>query len=786
MVADKVAKIGFSPTLKINARAKSLKAEGVDVIDFSVGEPDFSTPDNVKEAGIKAIEQDFTRYTPASGILALKEAIRKRTYEDYGLDYKNDEIIVSPGAKASLYFLCTALFNPGDECIIPSPYWVSYPEMVGLADAIPVMVDTEEENGFKITAEDLRSAVTYKTKALMLNNPSNPTGSVYTRDELEEIARVVLETDLFVIADEIYDKVMFDDFDFTTFAALGDPIRERTVVINGVSKAYAMTGWRIGHALGPKEIIQAMGKVQSHATSNPCSIAQKAAVEALGGPQFSVRRMAIEFQQRRNYILQKLKQIKGLTCYKPEGAFYVFPNVSAYFDREADGMRVRDAYSLAYYLLERANVAIVPGDAFGMPGYIRISYATSMENIEKGMERIVEALARLRAAPKEKVSMIMNTTTKIKGRVASEKDLTVDDREKLVRLSENNLEYDEYHEWNANINGVIVQLRTNSPHLVDFWIDNWYPAELESDLVPHGVIYAVKGVENHEPYAYYNSESKTAFFFNTAYYGMVRGWALGIAADVSERLFDVHSIRCSCVDMNGEGVLIIGPTGTGRSTLAYGLLENENVRLHSDDWIFTRYREDAAIADISERKFYMRTDLCETYPDLAAVFARSKTENVCEKREDCTNRTCSLRDNCPLQKNEQYCFYGYHNARAIVDPNWLVGPDQYVRRTRIKHVFIVKRDPVSPSFEDLESEQAVKLLETGRYQVTTPGAHGYGSFKNQPFYNPYLLVKARERMELQKTYFRRLFEVARPYAVNTGAESVDRCIARILRVVGGK
>jgi len=395
----------------------------------------------------------------------------------------------------------------------------------------------------------------------------------------------------------------------------------------------------------------------------------------------------------------------------------------------------------------------------------------------------VEAMTRLRAAPKEKVSMLKNTITKVKSRTPSDKDITLDERDKLLKLSEQYLGFDEYHEWNANINGVIVQLRTNSPHLVDFWIDNWYPAELESDLVPHGVIHAVKKVENHEPYAYYNSESKSAFFFNNAYYGMVRGWALGIVADISERLYDVHSIRASCLDVDGEGVLIIGATGTGRSTISYGLLEDEKVRIHSDDWVFMRYRETEAIADISERKFYMRTNLAETYPDLATLFTRSKCENVTEKREDCNHRQCTERDNCPLQTNAQYCLWGNKNARAIVDPNWIAGPDRYTRRTRVKHVIILRRDPVSPAFEDLETEQAVKLLETGRYQVTTPGATGYGSFRNQPFFNPYLLVDSRERMDLQKNYLRRLFAIARPYAVNTGVENADKCIARILRII---
>jgi len=783
MVSDRVAKMGFSATLKISARAKALKAEGVDIIDFSVGEPDFNTPDNIKSAGIEAIESNFTRYTPASGIPDLKKAVCKRLDEDYNLLYRPEEIIISPGAKASLYFAALNLFNPGDECIVPVPYWVSYPEILGLAEAIPVEVVTDEANGFKITADELRSAITYKTKALLLNNPSNPTGTVYTRQELEDIAKVVLESDMYVIADEIYDKVIFDNFEFTSFAALGDEIRKRTIIVNGVSKAYAMTGWRIGYAAGPEDIIKGMGKVQSHATSNPCSIAQIAATEAFAGPQFSVRRMAIEFQQRRNFILNKFNQIKGVTCYKPEGAFYIFPNVSSYFCREADGMRVRDSFSLAYYLLETAKVAVVPGDAFGMPGFIRLSYATSMENIEKGMDRITEAMSRLRAAPKEKVFMLNNTITKVKRRVPSEKDLSLPEREKLLSLCEKHLEYDEYHEWNANINGVIIQLRTNSPHLVDFWMENWYPAELESDIVPHGVIYAVKNVEGHEPYAYYNSESKTAFFINTAYYGMVRGWALGIVGDISERLYDTHAVNGACIEVDGEGVLIIGATGTGRNTLAYGLVDDHGAKVHSDDWFFIRYRGDDAIADISERKFYMRTNIVDTLPRFESVFMRSKCENIVETAQDHDSRRCKLGDDCPLENNGQYCLTGHSNARAIVDPNWITPPGGYIRRTKIKHVVILKRDPVTPSLEEISSEEAVKILETGRYQVTSPGKQGYGSFRNRPFFNPYLMNDSRDGIELQKKYFRNLFSVAKPYVVNTGAESIEKSIARLKRVL---
>jgi aspartate/methionine/tyrosine aminotransferase len=783
MIADRIGRIGFSSTLKISARAKALKADGIDVIDFSVGEPDFNTPDNVKEAGKRAIDENFTNYTQASGTPELKKIIAKRIYEDHGVSYELDEIIVSPGAKASLYLLATVLFNKGEECLLPAPYWVSYPEQIALAKAIPVVIPTDESNGFKVTPEDLRAAVTYKTKALMLNNPSNPTGGVYTRDELRGLAETVLDEDLIVIADEIYSKIVYDDQKYASFASLGDEAKKRCVLVDGVSKAYSMTGWRIGYAAGPREIIQAMGKVQSHSTGNPCSIAQKAAGEALGGPQFTVRMMRQEFQSRRNYVLHKLKQIPGVTCPKPGGAFYAFPNVSEYFGKQIDGMRIRDSYSMAFYLLEKAHVAIVPGDAFGAPGFIRISYATSMENIEKGMERIQDALARLRIAPREKVFMLDNKATRTKKRVPSEKSISIAERNKLMELVENHQKFDEYYEWNANINGVIIQLRTNSKHLCEFWMENWYPAELESDLEPHGVICAVKGIKGQEPLACYNSESKTAFFLNSNYYGMVRGWALGIVADISERLYDVHSIRASCLDIDGGGTLIMGPTGTGRSTLTYGLLMDERVRIHSDDWVFMRYRDRDAIADISERKFYMRTDIVETYDAFSSLFSRSRCENVAVTKDECNNERCLASDDCVLQKDADHCFTAFDNSRAIVDPNWIGGPGKYARRTKIGNVIILKRDPVSPAITTVDADEAVKYLTTGRYQVLSAGSRGYGSFKNQPFFNPYLLVQDQERTDLQKEYFRRLFTAAQVHMINTGVDAPEKCIDRVKKIM---
>jgi len=783
IIADRIARIGFSSTLKISARAKELRAQGVDVIDFSVGEPDFSTPDNVKEAGQRAIEENFTKYTQASGIPELKKAIGERLFEDHGLRYAPEEIIVSPGAKACLFLLGLVLFNKDEECLVPAPYWVSYPEQLRLAKAEPRFVPTSEENGFKLTPADLEAHINEKTKAIILNNPSNPTGMIYSREELLDLAEVLLDRNIVVIADEIYSKIVYDEQELVSFASLGDKARENTLLVNGVSKAYSMTGWRIGYTAGPKEVIQAMGKVQSHSTGNPCSVAQKAALEALAGPQYNLRMMRQEFQSRRNYVLHRLSQIPDVTCPKPGGAFYAFPNVSAYFGKELDGMRIRDSHSMAFYLLEKAHVGIVPGDAFGAPEFIRISYATSMDNIEEGMDRITESLSRLRAAPKEKVFMLDNKITRNKKRVAADTGISLEERSKLMALSESHLKFDEYYEWNANINGVIIQLRTNSKHLCGFWMENWYPAELESDLEPHGLIVAVKGVKGHEAHAYYNSESKTAFFVNANYYGMVRGWALGIVTDIAERLYDVHAVRGACLDHDGEGTLIIGPTGAGRSTMTYGLLRDENLRIHSDDWAFLRYRNGEAIADISERKFYMRTNIVEDFDAFAPLFARSKCENVATGKDECTNTECLTKDDCDLEKNADYCFRAFDNSRVILDPNWLGGPQKYVRRTKIKNVVILKRDPVSEPVVAIDPEEAVKFLATGRYQVLSSGSRGYGNFKNQPFFNPYLLVQDPERIAQHKSYFRRLFAIAKPYVVNTGVGEPDKIIERIRELI---
>ena len=396
-IAKRALAIKPSPTLATAAKAKAMKAQGFDVVDFGVGEPDFDTPDNVKEAAIKAIRSGFTKYTPASGTDELKEAVIEKLRKDNGLEYERSQIIISCGAKHSLYNIAEALFDPGDEVIIPSPYWVSYPDQVLLNDAKPVIVKTTEKEGFKLSAKKLDKAITKKTKALILNSPSNPTGLAYDTKTLEEIAAIAVKRKIHVISDEIYEKLIYDGFRHVSIASLGPEIKNLTIVVNGVSKSHAMTGWRIGYAAGPKDVITAMANIQSQSTSNPTSISQKAAVEALRGPQDFIGTMNVEFDKRRRYMVDRLNKIKGVSCLMPVGAFYAFPRLSAFFGkRTMSGTVIRNSADLSVYLLEDAKVALVSGDAFGAKDHIRLSYATSMENIVKGVDRIEEALRRLR------------------------------------------------------------------------------------------------------------------------------------------------------------------------------------------------------------------------------------------------------------------------------------------------------------------------------------------------------------------------------------------------------
>lgn len=395
-LAERTKAIKPSPTLAMNAKATALKASGVDVTNFGVGEPDFDTPENIKEAAIKALRDGFTKYTPVGGIVELKTAIIEKFKKDNGLNYEKDEILVSCGAKHSLYNIAEALFGPGDEVLIPAPYWVTYPDQVLLNDAAPVIIQTDEKNSFVVTPELLRAKITSRTKAFILNSPSNPTGLAYDKKSLEEIAKLAVEHDFYIISDEIYEKLVYDGFKHISIASLGEEVKQRTIVVNGLSKSHAMTGWRIGFTAGPKDITKAMTNIQSQSTSNVTSITQKASVEALNGPQDFLQTMLSEFDKRRKYMVERLNAIKGVTCKTPVGAFYAFPNVSSYFGRKFNGTPVNNSLELSTYLLEQGKVALVPGSAFGDDKYIRLSYATSMENVKKGLDRIEEALGNLK------------------------------------------------------------------------------------------------------------------------------------------------------------------------------------------------------------------------------------------------------------------------------------------------------------------------------------------------------------------------------------------------------
>ena len=394
-ISKRVSTISPSVTLAITAKAKRMKEEGIDVIGFGAGEPDFDTPVHIKEAAKKALDEGFTKYTPASGMRELKEAICRKFNRDNNLDYSPQEILVSCGAKHSIFNAIFVLCNESDEVILPSPYWVSYPEMIKVAGARPVAIEASQENNFKVTLQELQEAITPKTKLFILNSPSNPTGMVYTKEELALISSVLVKKGIFCISDEIYEKIIYDGKEHISIASLGEAIKRLAIVVNGVSKSYSMTGWRVGYAAGPEEIIQAMSNLQSHSTSCPSSISQKAALAALEGHEKFSSKMVAEFLKRRDYIVERLNSINGISCLKPQGAFYVFPDVSQIIGKTFKGQLVKDSVSLSEILLAEANVAVVSGSAFGADGYLRLSYATSMENILKGLDRIAEFVKEL-------------------------------------------------------------------------------------------------------------------------------------------------------------------------------------------------------------------------------------------------------------------------------------------------------------------------------------------------------------------------------------------------------
>ena len=393
-LAKRAFAISPSPTLAIDGKAKKMQQEGINVISFGVGEPDFDTPENVKEAGIQAIKDGFTKYTAVAGIEELKKVIIDKLAKDNGLEFQSNQIVVSAGAKHSLYNAILVLCDEGEEVILPAPYWVSYIEQIKMAGGIPKVVETKEENNFKLTPEQLEAAITDKTSLLLLNSPSNPTGAVYTADELKALAKIIKKHNLTVISDEIYEKLLYDGLTHVSIAAVDPEIKDQVVIINGLSKAYSMTGWRIGYAAAPANVAKAMADLQSHSTSNPTSIAQKAGVEALAGTQEPVEQMRLEFVKRRDYMYERLNSIAGITCTKPGGAFYLFPNVSNYYGKKFNGQTIANSTDFAEILLTEGKIAVVPGVAFGSENNIRLSYAASMKTIEEGLNRMEQVLLK--------------------------------------------------------------------------------------------------------------------------------------------------------------------------------------------------------------------------------------------------------------------------------------------------------------------------------------------------------------------------------------------------------
>ncbi len=395
MIAERLRGVPASETLLIAAKAKELKEQGIDIVSFTVGEPDFDTPAHIKQAAIDAIESGFTKYTDPSGILELRKAICAQIKEDLNLDYSPSQVVVTNGSKQALYNFFQAALNKGDQILIPSPYWVSYPAMVQLASAVPKILKTSPKTNFKITPEQLKKAIRPRTKAIIINSPSNPTGMAYTKEELEALGEVLEDKDIWIVSDDAYSKILYDGLQFHSLAQLSQKLFSKTLIFNTCSKSYAMTGWRIGYVAGPDEIIKPIAIIQSQSTSGANAIAQKAAVKAFTSPQVTVTAMTKEFEQRRNVAIEELKKIKGIKNVKPDGAFYLFPDFSKYYGKKFNGKVMQGSQDLSNYFLEEAKVATIPGAGFGADKHIRLSYATSIENIRKGIGRIKEALLKL-------------------------------------------------------------------------------------------------------------------------------------------------------------------------------------------------------------------------------------------------------------------------------------------------------------------------------------------------------------------------------------------------------
>lgn len=393
-ISERVKNINPSQTLAITAQALKMKQEGKKVISFAAGEPDFDTPENIREKAISAIREGFSHYTASSGIIELKEAVIEKLKKDNRVEYKPSEIIISTGAKQCLFNTILTICDPGDEVLLPAPCWVSYTEQIKFAGAVPVFIITHQEEDFKLSASQVEEKITPRTKLIILNSPNNPTGAVYDPEKLKKIAQLLLKYNIYCICDEIYEKLIYDNVKHLSIASLSDEIKERIITINGVSKSYAMTGWRIGYAAGPEEIIKGMSKIQGHSTSNPNSIAQKASVEALNGKQDTIEEMRKAFDKRRKYMVKRLNGIEEISCLIPAGAFYAFPNVGKILERgiEYNGKKINNSFDLSDFILKEAEVALIPGSAFEAEGYLRLSYTASMEDIKEGLNRIEKIL----------------------------------------------------------------------------------------------------------------------------------------------------------------------------------------------------------------------------------------------------------------------------------------------------------------------------------------------------------------------------------------------------------
>ena len=772
MLSDRANRIALSPTLRINARATQMRAQGIDVVDFSVGEPDFPTPEVVKRAAKAALDANFTKYTANDGIPDLKQAICGKLERDNGLAYSPDEVIVSAGAKNSLFNVAMALYDEGDDILIPAPYWVSYPDQVKLAKANPVVVPTREEDGFRLQARDLAAAITPNTKAIILNYPCNPTGATYTREQLEEIAEVCVREQIWVISDEIYEKLIYDGQRFVSIAAVNDKIKKLTVVINGFSKAFSMTGWRLGYAAGPREIVAACSKIQSHNTSNATSFVQKAAITALAECDMDIERMRQEFERRRNAIVYRLRSLPEVSCASPSGAFYVMPNVTRYLDREFGGAPIRNTYGLAYYLLKEAHVAVVPGEAFGTPAHVRISFATAMDRIEEGCRRIREALARLEAPRRLRPRALNNVMTKVAAYAETRPVVGFESRNALLEEASSHLAPDAYFEWNAAIAGIVVQLRTNSPHLADFYQENFYPAALEGDLEPHAVIYAVKDIPGREPSGLVSLETATGFAFNTAFYGQVRSLALQLASEAAARTSGALLAHCAALDVGGHGALVWGGPGSGRTGLLAAALREDGVRLVSSDAVLVRLGAAEPVADLIERKLYLKAKWVGKLPEIGKLLERSKLENMVVSRDGCT--VDHPGDECPLDRGAAVCVEASKNGRVMLDPYWLGGAARHVRRTVPRVAVLLARDPVLPMVQQLDAREGARILASGQL----PGAAG----KAVPFANPHLAGLDASRSDLLRAQHERLFAQTKVVLFNTAIGSADGAAKRLLEL----